>query len=87
MLTGIVWAVVLFPTKSTAIHVSNQSSQRDLDKFGNSHYELVNNAFESVRKDFNQTDQAEITKQAFIQTLVSFPKSIGCSTQNVMLKF
>lgn len=67
MLIGIVWTVVLFRTKPTAINVANQSSQKDLDKFECSRYKLVNNSFESFRKNFNQTDQADITRQSVIK--------------------
>ena len=49
-------AIVLSRTKSAAIHVANQLSQRDLNDIGYSRYELVHNSVESVRKEFDQAD-------------------------------
>ena len=56
MFRNIYRAMVLSRTKSAAIQVANQLSQRDLNDIGYSRYEIVQNSVESVRKEFDQAD-------------------------------
>ena len=56
MFRNIYRAMVLSRTKSAAIQVANQLSQRDLNDIGYSRYEIVHNSVESVRKEFDQAD-------------------------------
>ena len=56
MFRNIYRAMVLSRTKSAAIQVANQLSQRDLNDIGYSRSEIVHNSVESVRKEFDQAD-------------------------------
>ena len=56
MFRNIYRAMVLSRTKSAAIQVANELSQRDLNDIGYSRYEIVQNSVESVRKEFDQAD-------------------------------
>ena len=62
MFRNIYRAMVLSRTKSAAIHVANQLSQRDLNDIGYSRYEIVQNSVESVRKEFDQADLERANK-------------------------
>ena len=62
MFRNIYRAMVLSRTKSAAIQVANQLSQRDLNDIGYSRYEIVHNSVESVRKEFDQADLERANK-------------------------
>ena len=56
MFRNIYRAMVLPRTKSAAIHVANQLSQRDLNDIGASRFDIVRKAVESVTKELDQAD-------------------------------
>ena len=77
MFRNIYRAMVLSRTKSAAIQVANQLSQRDLNDIGYSRYEIVHNSVESVRKEFDQADpqRAQAASKETNQTL--FPDFVA----------
>ena len=72
MFRNIFRALVLFRTKSTAMQIANQLSQRDLADIGYSRYDIVNTAVENVRKELDQADIKKAQNAASGKTTVKF---------------
>ena len=56
MFRNIYRAIVLSHTKSAAIQVANQLSQRDLNDIGTSRFDIVRKGIESVTNELDQAD-------------------------------
>lgn len=72
MFRNIYRALVLSRTKSAAIQVANQLTQRDLNDMGYSRFEIVNSSVELVRKELDQVDLERANKAASGKTRSSF---------------
>lgn len=62
MFRNIYRAIVISRTKSAAIQVANQLSQRDLNAIGVSRSEIVQRSVEAVRKELDQADAVRANK-------------------------